>query len=382
MVEQKGWLEALPPKWQGPLRLTVQGRSMWPTLRPGDRLEVEPVLPEELRRGDWVVLRASNAPLVHRFLGFTRDGRLLTKGDGHRAPDPSWELKALVGRVVSFSREGQAGRHTPRLWQERLRTAYHRGVVALWRLVRGRGRPALLGFLALLLFPLFVRASVTLSSFTATPQTSSIYIQWETASETSLRAGECSTLQWQTGGARAVYLNERGVAGTDARTFCPCQNETYVLRVVYLDGSSEERSITLQVSGSCPAGGVTPTATATTTPRPPATPSTVTPTPPLPLPPSPTASRPLSAASPDDESATPTATPTREAIAQLTSPVQTPASQAVSPLPSSTPLPPRSTPSPAAPSNTGSELLILAALLGLAFVGVGGWGIWRAWKER
>ena len=64
------WLEVLDGGWPGSMRLRVQGSSMWPTLRPGDQVTVEPVTIDDLRTGDWVLLRGPSGLFLHRFLGY------------------------------------------------------------------------------------------------------------------------------------------------------------------------------------------------------------------------------------------------------------------------------------------------------------------------
>jgi hypothetical protein len=57
-------------------------------------------------------------------------------------------------------------------------------------------------------------------------------------------------LTWETSNVREVYLNNEGVPGTGFREVTINSNTTYTLRVVKLDGTTEERSITINVSGS------------------------------------------------------------------------------------------------------------------------------------
>jgi hypothetical protein len=99
------------------------------------------------------------------------------------------------------------------------------------------------------------------------------------ASETQLPAGDCSTIQWQARAVRAVYFNGSPVGGQDARTFCPCEDAIYTLRVEYRDGTSEDFTLTLDVSGTCTdaqrvaTSTPNPSALATPTRRPTRTPS-------------------------------------------------------------------------------------------------------------
>jgi polar amino acid transport system substrate-binding protein len=82
-----------------------------------------------------------------------------------------------------------------------------------------------------------------------------------TAGDPNLRAdasyiapGQCTTIRWDVDNVNSVYFieggNEQGVGGHDARTVCPGGTTTYTLRVVWLDGSSHDYSITITVSGA------------------------------------------------------------------------------------------------------------------------------------
>jgi len=121
------------------------------------------------------------------------------------------------------------------------------------------------------------------------------------ADEPSLDAGDCATIQWQTENVRAVFFNGTAVTGQGAQTFCPCETQTYTLSVAYRDGTSEDFTVQLTVSGACEDPGPTRTLSASVlaTPIPPASP---TPQPPTPIPasatPRPTQVRPTSTVRP------------------------------------------------------------------------------------
>jgi hypothetical protein len=91
---------------------------------------------------------------------------------------------------------------------------------------------------------------------TATPpptQTPSPNIQF-TVDRTQIKQGECVTFAWSVDNVQAVYFyangqdwRQHGVGGQDKRTECPSATTTYNLRVVYRDGSTELRQITIYV---------------------------------------------------------------------------------------------------------------------------------------
>lgn len=64
--------------------------------------------------------------------------------------------------------------------------------------------------------------------------------------EDTIEQGGCTTLHWDVEGVQAVYLNEEGVAGHDARDVCPSHTTTYGLYVVSACGDIE-RSVTVTV---------------------------------------------------------------------------------------------------------------------------------------
>jgi hypothetical protein len=160
---------------------------MWPSLHPGDQVTVEPTTADNLHPGDWVLLQGRDTLFLHRFLGFTREGFLLTKGDGHRAPDSPWSPDALRGRAIAISRHGKTIPISSSSLQERTRTLVHRLLAAMWSLAhRSVRRTGPLVLLLLGVSVMTILAAVTLTSFTATPQGDSILIEWETASEVDM----------------------------------------------------------------------------------------------------------------------------------------------------------------------------------------------------
>lgn len=177
------WLDAVTENLAGPLRLRVRGRSMLPTLHPGDEVLVHPVTAEALVPGDWVVVRGAQGVFLHRYLG-QRRGRILTKGDGHLGFDPPWPPDAVVGRVVEAQRDGRCfyRRAAGQLRRERLLTAGHHVLGDVWGVLR-RVKALLLALFAVLTVFSLALAAVTLTAFYAEAQTNRIIVFWETANE-------------------------------------------------------------------------------------------------------------------------------------------------------------------------------------------------------
>jgi len=89
--------------------LSIEGDSMRPTLRSGQRVAVE-FGRGALERGDLVLFRQVDYLVVHRLLGpaSREDGapHLRTRGDGRSPLDPPLERARIRGRVVAVEHAG------------------------------------------------------------------------------------------------------------------------------------------------------------------------------------------------------------------------------------------------------------------------------------
>jgi signal peptidase I len=97
--------------------LTIEGRSMVPSLLLGDEILVRRVAPGALRLGDVVVfyLDGWKVPCTHRLIWKRSRGgktRYYTKGDALPHAE-SFEADAFVGRVEGVCREGEVIRQNP-----------------------------------------------------------------------------------------------------------------------------------------------------------------------------------------------------------------------------------------------------------------------------
>lgn len=233
-------------------------------------------------------------------------------------------------------------------------------------------------------------ATPSSSQATDTPAPEASVRFW--AEETSLSAGECTTVQWIANNVRSVFFDGGAATGQGARTYCPCEDETHTLRVTYRDGTSEAFVVELSVSGSCngalPNSSLSPLATPTRRPSTGATATlrpTATPQPTI----APTVVRQPSA-TPRSRHARPTPTglvpPTTDmAVARNTGTdvvemVASPTVSAVSQSP--TPADPASGDGivveglPASRSIPAGLLLVAAAVTGIGLVSAGIW-LWR-----
>ena len=327
----------------------VQGRSMAPTLQPGDEVIVERCTLEALQPGDLVLLQNGDQPLLHRFLGVRRrDGQvwLLTGGDQKRHLDPLWPEGALLGRAITVRR----GEH-PLPLQTRRWNAWRLRMRAVLRAVAYCLRLAPVLMLPLILLAAETSwASVTLVSFDAEWVGDTVRITWETASETNNIGFYVLRSEQEGGGYQRVtevIPSEGDIMGSvyDWIDSDAVPGTAYYYKLEDLSASG----------GSTFTGSVSPpteaaTATFTPTPEPTATDTplpSLTPTPtPLPSstptsppthtpPPSPTPS--ATATMPPTPTFRPTATSTAPATS---SPPPTPQPSATA---SHTPLPPSAT---------------------------------------
>ena len=76
-----------------------------------------------------------------------------------------------------------------------------------------------------------------------------------TVNQTNITAGQCVTFNWNVQNVKAVYfypqgadMTQYGVAGQGSSVQCPTQTTTYNLTVIYSNGASETRSITIYVT--------------------------------------------------------------------------------------------------------------------------------------
>ncbi|MDD4969015.1 MAG: signal peptidase I [Paludibacter sp.] len=91
-----------------PINFNMQGFSMYPTLREGDRGIVEKWNTEELLVGDIIVFKANHKLVAHRLVRIEiREGvRLyIAKGDKNNFTDEPFTSEALVGKMTSFQRK-------------------------------------------------------------------------------------------------------------------------------------------------------------------------------------------------------------------------------------------------------------------------------------
>lgn len=80
-----------------PLVVRASGYSMWPLVRPGQRVVVQPA--GSLAVGDLALVELGPALVLHRVIALTGD-RVLVKGDHNPSPDPELHRDAVLGVVA------------------------------------------------------------------------------------------------------------------------------------------------------------------------------------------------------------------------------------------------------------------------------------------
>lgn len=90
------------------LLVRSRGQSMYPLIRSGDILIINPATDEELNSGDIAYYRHSSGYyVVHRFIRRNGSGFLVITGDNRRHPDDPVDGEQVFGRVAGIEREGK-----------------------------------------------------------------------------------------------------------------------------------------------------------------------------------------------------------------------------------------------------------------------------------
>ena len=82
---------------------------MYPTLRTGDVVDVDPTEKETLETGDIVVFQKERELICHRLVEIHESVSpqpLLTQGDATTHPDPPLSQQEILGKVISIERKG------------------------------------------------------------------------------------------------------------------------------------------------------------------------------------------------------------------------------------------------------------------------------------
>lgn len=93
------------------VKFCPSGQSMFPTIKDGETICVEPVAPETLKLGDIALYRFSQGVIAHRIKRICRqtDGTLsfVLRGDASHSDDQPITARDILGRVTAVEREGR-----------------------------------------------------------------------------------------------------------------------------------------------------------------------------------------------------------------------------------------------------------------------------------
>jgi signal peptidase I len=101
------------------VRFYAKGWSMYPTIKDGEMITVEPVVPSQVKRGDILLHHNGRGVIAHRVVRIERKKRLfntqnlvfntffILRGDGSSTCDEPVEADQALGKVVSVERNGR-----------------------------------------------------------------------------------------------------------------------------------------------------------------------------------------------------------------------------------------------------------------------------------
>ena len=101
------------------VRFYAKGWSMYPTIKDGEMITVEPVVPSQVRRGDILLYHNGKGMIAHRVVRIARKKALLNpqdsvlgtvfilRGDASSTCDEPVEADQVLGKVVSVEQNGR-----------------------------------------------------------------------------------------------------------------------------------------------------------------------------------------------------------------------------------------------------------------------------------
>ena len=92
------------------VRFRPSGRSMYPSIREGELITVEPVAASDVKLADIVLYRSERGLIAHRVVEIAaRDSRVFRlRGDASLSCDQPVEAERVLGRVVGVQRNGRS----------------------------------------------------------------------------------------------------------------------------------------------------------------------------------------------------------------------------------------------------------------------------------
>lgn len=94
------------------VELPATGYSMFPTLKPGDKVVIKPLDKGEFPKpGQVVIYELNNVFVMHRLIEITEgsagDQLFITRGDSGMEYDKPWQQQQVIGVVISYKRDGK-----------------------------------------------------------------------------------------------------------------------------------------------------------------------------------------------------------------------------------------------------------------------------------
>ncbi len=130
------------------ISLAIKGFSMYPVLRSGDRVTVDPETGETLSCGELIAFYQKDDAACHRLIALEeRDGAvwIRTKGDAILQEDPPTPLSQVIGKIVRIERKGRSWipeKTPPKLTLRQKSFLFLKR--KLWDRFKAKGRPFLI----------------------------------------------------------------------------------------------------------------------------------------------------------------------------------------------------------------------------------------------
>ena len=110
------------------VRFRPSGRSMYPSIREGELITVEPVEASDVKLADIVLYRSQRGPIAHRVVEIaSRDARIFRlRGDASLSCDQPVAAHQILGRVVRVQRHHRSialATRAAKLWHKARRLA-------------------------------------------------------------------------------------------------------------------------------------------------------------------------------------------------------------------------------------------------------------------
>ena len=96
------------------VRFRPSGRSMYPSIREGELITVEPVVASDVALGDIVLYRSEKGVIAHRVVGTSPaqssvlSPHYFLRGDASLSRDEPVTARQILGRVIGVERDGRS----------------------------------------------------------------------------------------------------------------------------------------------------------------------------------------------------------------------------------------------------------------------------------